>query len=102
MSVGVTLIKNAYDMGKSRCWEIKSVITVIRLACVIIPFPFPHINDHSKTRTQRNVYRIIEEREQHLEKTLAQLYDPDIMPKGLTEAHHQLDLAVEALSKQTV
>ena len=28
-------------------------------------------------------------------KTLAQLYDPDKMPDGLKEAHHQLDLAVE-------
>jgi hypothetical protein len=26
---------------------------------------------------------------------LAQLYDPDKMPDGLKEAHHQLDLAVE-------
>jgi hypothetical protein len=37
----------------------------------------------------------LEERENHSEKTLAQLYDPDKMPDGLREAHHQLDLAVE-------
>ena len=37
----------------------------------------------------------MEEREHHSEKTLAQLYDPDKMPDGLREAHHQLDIAVE-------
>ena len=35
------------------------------------------------------------EREEHSEKTLAQLYDPDKMPEGLREAHRQNDLAVE-------
>ena len=29
------------------------------------------------------------------EKTLAELYDQNKMPKALKEAHHQLDLAVE-------
>jgi len=44
---------------------------------------------------ESHVYRILEEREKHSEKTLAQLYDPDKMPEGLREAHHQNDLAVE-------
>jgi hypothetical protein len=44
---------------------------------------------------EQSVYRILEEREAHSEKTLAQLYDPDKMPEGLREAHHQNDLAVE-------
>ncbi|MEY4540554.1 MAG: hypothetical protein RLZZ306_2311, partial [Bacteroidota bacterium] len=44
---------------------------------------------------KRHVFRILEERERHSEKTLAQLYDPDKMPEGLREAHHQNDLAVE-------
>ena len=40
-------------------------------------------------------FRILEEREKHTEKTLAQLYDPDKMPEGLREAHRLNDLAVE-------
>lgn len=40
-------------------------------------------------------FRILEEREKHSEKTLAQLYDPDKMPDGLREAHRLNDLAVE-------
>jgi len=58
-------------------------------------FPFPDINQEQKQELERNVYAVLGEREKHSEKTLAQLYDPDKMPEGLREAHHQLDLAVE-------
>lgn len=58
-------------------------------------FPFPEINNEQKQELERNVYAVLGEREKHSEKTLAQLYDPDKMPDGLREAHHQLDLAVE-------
>ena len=44
---------------------------------------------------------IIDERLKHSEKTLAQLYDPNKMPKGLREAHHQNDLAVERCYRST-
>ena len=58
-------------------------------------FPFPLISVTQKDELKRHVFRILEERERHSEKTLAQLYDPDKMPEGLREAHHQNDLAVE-------
>lgn len=58
-------------------------------------FPFPEISKIQKQELERNVYRILEEREHHSEKTLAQLYDPDKMPDGLRDAHHENDLAVE-------
>ena len=58
-------------------------------------FPFPPISAPQKQELEKYVFRILEERENHSEKTLAQLYDPDKMPAGLKEAHHQLDLAVE-------
>ena len=58
-------------------------------------FPFPQINHEQKQGLERHVYEVLSEREINSEKTLAQLYDPDKMPDGLREAHHQLDLAVE-------
>lgn len=58
-------------------------------------FPFPPISERQKQELEQSVYRILEEREAHSEKTLAQLYDPDKMPEGLREAHRQNDLAVE-------
>ncbi|RZA02869.1 MAG: class I SAM-dependent DNA methyltransferase [Sphingobacteriaceae bacterium] len=58
-------------------------------------FPFPDLNRIQKAELEKHVFRIIEERENYSERTLAQLYDPLKMPDGLQEAHHQLDLAVE-------
>lgn len=58
-------------------------------------FPFPKITQQQKEEITELVYTILDERENHSEKTLAQMYDPDKMPKGLKEAHHQLDLAIE-------
>lgn len=48
-----------------------------------------------KKDIEKCVFSVLFEREQHSEKTLAQLYDPDKMPAGLRKAHHELDLAVE-------
>jgi hypothetical protein len=58
-------------------------------------FPFPEINQKQKEQINLHVFAVLEEREKHSDKTLAQLYDPEKMPKGLKEAHHQLDLAIE-------
>ena len=58
-------------------------------------FPFPNISKHRKEELTQCTLRILDERLKYSEKTLAQLYDPDKMPKGLKEAHHQNDLAVE-------
>lgn len=58
-------------------------------------FPFPSISAQRKQELTECAFRILEERENHPEKTLAQLYDPDKMPLGLREAHRQNDLAVE-------
>ena len=60
-------------------------------------FPLPPLSKSQKEELERHVYRILEEREAHSEKTLAQLYDPDKMPDGLREAHRQNDLAVERI-----
>ncbi|MCD4651618.1 MAG: N-6 DNA methylase, partial [Candidatus Cloacimonetes bacterium] len=58
-------------------------------------FPLPPISDQRKQEITQCVFRILEEREKHPEKTIAQLYDPDKMPEGLREAHRLNDLAVE-------
>jgi hypothetical protein len=58
-------------------------------------FPFPTISLENKEILEMHVYEVIGEREKHSEKTLAQLYDPDLMPSGLRQAHQALDIAVE-------
>tara|TARA_R110000868_G_scaffold113520_2_gene304591 strand:- start:25292 stop:28060 length:2769 start_codon:yes stop_codon:yes gene_type:complete len=57
--------------------------------------PFSNISETQKEELTQCVFRILEERENHSEKTLAQMYDPEKMPKGLREAHRLNDLAVE-------
>ncbi len=58
-------------------------------------FPFPKLKLKDIENINLHVFNIIEEREKHSEKSLAQLYDPKKMPKGLKEAHSELDLAIE-------
>jgi type I restriction-modification system DNA methylase subunit len=64
-------------------------------------FPFPSISKQRKEELTQCTLKIIDERLKHSEKTLAQLYDPDKMPEGLKEAHHQNDLAVERCYRST-
>ncbi|MCB2181312.1 MAG: class I SAM-dependent DNA methyltransferase [Desulfobulbaceae bacterium] len=58
-------------------------------------FPFPDISEEQKATLEDLVFQVLDERELHPEKTMAQLYDPDKMPDGLRQAHHAMDLAVE-------
>lgn len=58
-------------------------------------FPFPEIDNKDKERINLHVLSVLEERENHSEKTLAHLYDPDKMPVGLRRAHKELDEAIE-------
>ena len=60
-------------------------------------FPFPGISLKQKENLNLYVFAIMDERARHPEKTMAQLYDPDKMPKGLRQAHEELDRAVTML-----
>ena len=64
-------------------------------------FPFPNISKQRKEELTQSSLKLIDERLKYSEKTLAQLYDPDKMPEGLKEAHHQNDLAVERCYRST-
>lgn len=58
-------------------------------------FPFPTISNHQKQNIHNHVLNILSEREKHSGKVIAELYDPDKMPKGLREAHRNLDTAID-------
>ena len=74
-----------------------SLETRIRYSSVLCynTFPFPNISQKQKDEITELVFAILDEREKHSQKTLAQLYDPDKMPEGLRKAHHYLDIAIE-------
>lgn len=58
-------------------------------------FPFPTISNKQKENLNLYVFAILDERAKHPSKTMAQLYNPDTMPKGLLQAHQELDTAIE-------
>lgn len=58
-------------------------------------FPFPNISDSQKKNLNDKAEAVLAAREEHPEKTIAQLYDPEKMPMSLLAAHRALDLAVE-------
>jgi len=58
-------------------------------------FPFPEITDRQKNALKERTFEILDEREKHPERTLAELYDPDKMPRGLLEAHQRNDIAID-------
>ena len=64
-------------------------------------FPFPPISTQRKNEITQAVFRVLDEREKHRDKTLAQLYDPDKMPDDLREAHRQNDIIIEKCYRST-
>lgn len=64
-------------------------------------FPVPNLSDDIKQLLNKSARNILFARENHSEKTLAELYDPDKMPDDLRVAHAQNDLLVDGLYKKT-
>lgn len=60
-------------------------------------FPWPDSTPEQRNYIEELAQEILLLRADFPDKTLAQLYDPDLMPEPLKQAHHNLDLAVDAL-----
>lgn len=59
-------------------------------------FPFPTLSEDKKKEIEALAEEVLLTRQHHTEKTLSQMYDPEIMPQDLREAHQALDLAVDS------
>ncbi|MBO1769287.1 DNA methyltransferase [Agrococcus sp. TF02-05] len=59
-------------------------------------FPAPSLAASAKEQLAEAAFRVLDVREYHSEKTLAELYDPDLMPDDLRLAHQELDELVDA------
>ena len=60
-------------------------------------FPVPPLTDAMKERLTLAALRVLDVREYHCEQTLAELYDPDLMPGDLRHAHAELDALVDSI-----
>ena len=58
-------------------------------------FIWPDSNDAQKDAIEVAAQAVLDARENHPDKSLADLYDPDKMPSDLLAAHKALDRAVE-------
>ena len=60
-------------------------------------FPWPDVTETQRQHIIELAQEIILVREDHVDKTLAQMYNPESMPSDLLAAHQALDLAVDRL-----
>ncbi|AOP54136.1 DNA methyltransferase [Brevibacterium aurantiacum] len=60
-------------------------------------FPVPPLSQAMKDNLTETALRVLDVREYHCEKTLAELYDPQKMPDDLREAHAEVDVLVDSI-----
>ncbi len=60
-------------------------------------FPVPPLSDAVMEKLTLAALRVLDVREYHCEKTLAELYDPDLMPDDLRAAHAEVDTMVDSI-----
>lgn len=60
-------------------------------------FPIPPLSEATKERLTEAAMRVLDVREYHCERTLAELYNPDEMPKDLRTAHEEVDRLVDSI-----
>ena len=63
------------------------------------PLP-PGFEDADKSPLERLAQDVLDARAAHRDATLAELYDPDLMPPNLRRAHQALDRAVDRLYRR--
>jgi hypothetical protein len=59
-------------------------------------FPWPNPTEKQTAVIEKAAREVLDNREQFLNSSLADLYDPVAMPSSLFKAHQKLDIAVEA------
>jgi hypothetical protein len=60
-------------------------------------FPVPALSIGIKEMMATTALRVLDVREYHCERTLADLYDPDLMPTDLRAAHSEIDVLVDSI-----
>ncbi len=70
------------------------------IGIVYNPFPWPALDLAAKTKLEKLAKAVLDARAAHAGATLADLYDPDVMPEYLRKAHRALDEAVDRLYRK--
>jgi hypothetical protein len=64
-------------------------------------FPVPDLTDADKQALTQGARKVLQTRERYFDWTLAQMYDPDKMPRPLRDAHLHLDEIVDRIYKSS-
>ncbi|MCR5256906.1 MAG: hypothetical protein K6E40_01950 [Desulfovibrio sp.] len=75
-------LKSDYRYSRDLCWN---------------TFPWPNATAEQQARIRELADGVLAARDEHPDMCLADMYNPESMPEDLLEAHHALDLAVDAL-----
>jgi hypothetical protein len=70
------------------------------IGIVYNPFPWPTLDNAAKEKLEKLAQAVLDARAAHEGATLADLYDPDVMPPDLRKAHRALDAAVDRLYRK--
>ncbi len=70
------------------------------LGIVYNTFPLPPADEGALQKLEPLAQAVLDARAEHPEATLADLYDPDVMPPNLRRAHQSLDRAVDRLYRR--
>ncbi len=70
------------------------------IGIVYNPFPWPQLDDAARQKIEKLAKAVLDARAAHEGATLADLYDPDVMPEDLRKAHRVLDEAVDRLYRK--
>jgi hypothetical protein len=71
------------------------------IGIVYNPFPWPELDESAKTTLSALAEAVLKARQEFPDTTLADLYDPNLMPAALRKAHRALDAAVDRLYRAT-
>ena len=96
------ILTSAMHMAWMRtvCGRLKSDYRYSRDLCYNT-FPWPTVSEEQKKAVSELADMVLNIRNMYPDKTLAEMYDPDKMPEPLAEAHHNLDVAVDSLYRNT-
>lgn len=71
------------------------------IGIVYNPFPFPSLTESQRDNLAALAQNVLDARAQSPDSTLADLYDPRVMPRSLRSAHARIDDAVDALYRRS-
>lgn len=70
------------------------------IGIVYNPFPWPEGDEKVQSHIRTLAQAVLDARKKYAGSTLADLYDPDVMPPDLRKAHKALDDAVDRLYRK--